>query len=235
MKKLRQIITSVLPAILLLLLIGAGAALAHYRDQQITQRFQPETGLPSPSPRNTPKKISIPTPSPVVLKPTTTTQKPASNLITCVGADGKQLGQKVTKEECDSFNSAWNNNPKPAANTQPSQKRVEINVGQQQPPCTVGSYTYYYTDPATCARWQQEQKDFEKSLNNIQYIFTPTTMTTTTQPDNTAAKEACKASAQSKYNSAVAAAQTYGGNVQTAALEIASNDLSYALGQCENL
>ncbi|PIY79353.1 MAG: hypothetical protein COY81_02990 [Candidatus Pacebacteria bacterium CG_4_10_14_0_8_um_filter_43_12] len=232
MKKLLQLITSILPAVLLLLLIGAGVVLAHYREQQITQRVQPVTS-PTPTIKPTSRPSPSAFPSPKVTRHVT---KPISGLITCTGPDGKQF--QTTQKECDSFNAAWGNTPKiqlAPADLPSQQKYTETQSGQKQPPCTVGGYTYYYTDPATCTQWQQEQKEFEESLNNIQYIFTPPTEIATTQQDSVAAKDACKSTAQSKYNSAVMAAQTYGGNVQTAALEIARNDLNYELGKCEGL
>jgi len=231
MKKLRQLITSILPAVLLLLLIGTGVAFAHYREQQITQRVQLVVS-PTPTLKPTSNQFPRATPLPNTVQPTT---KKAFDNITCTGPDGKQF--QTTQKECENFNAAWGNTSKTQlapADLPSQQKYTETQNGQKQPPCTVGGYTYYYTDPTTCARWQQEQKEFEESLNNIQYVFTPPD-TTTIQPDNTVAKEACKSAAQSEYNSAVAAAQTYGGNVQTAALEITRNDLNYKLGKCEGL
>lgn len=102
MKKLRKVITSILPSLMLLVIIGAGGAFAYFREQQLSQPQQ-EIISPTPSPKNTPK----PTPSPSSVGTKPVIQKSASNRITCTGPDGKQF--QTTRKECDDFNAAWGN------------------------------------------------------------------------------------------------------------------------------
>lgn len=176
-----------------------------------------------------------PTPKPEVKKKTTTSK----NNITCTGPDGKQF--QTTQKECDDFNSAWGNEPKTQPNNSdfPSQpKRIETQTTQKQPLCTVGGITYYYTDPTTCTRWQQEQKNFEQSLESINN--TPTSQNTYTNnvptQDTSALLEQCKSEAYNKYQvSEQQAMVLYGGasSAGPAMIQIAKDTLNNDLATCE--
>lgn len=86
------------------------------------------------------------------------------NKIDCTGPDGKHL--QITQKECDDFNAAWGNKPKPVVQ-QTQQSGTQVRTATNNVYCWNNTYKYsYYTTSGD----QCNQDNTKSAINNICYM-----------------------------------------------------------------